>query len=75
MNKRLKARRNKNVFYAFTVIPAKPANFSVVNKTSSSALLYWSAPFPMTNFPPGLHYRVKYQNQWDSQKSWQVRRK
>ncbi|XP_076178162.1 cytokine receptor domeless [Ptiloglossa arizonensis] len=53
------------------VIPAKPANLSVINKTSDSALLYWSVPFPMQNFPPGLHHRIKYQNQWDHQK-WQV---
>ncbi|XP_012282204.1 uncharacterized protein LOC105700688 [Orussus abietinus] len=54
------------------VIPAKPANLSVVNKTSDSALLHWSIPFPMQNFPPGLHHRVTYQNQWDHQKTWQI---
>nr|XP_003707987.1 PREDICTED: uncharacterized protein LOC100878272 [Megachile rotundata]XP_012151607.1 PREDICTED: uncharacterized protein LOC100878272 [Megachile rotundata] len=54
------------------VIPAKPANLSVVNKTFDSALLHWSVPFPMQNFPPGLHHRITYQNQWDHQKTWQV---
>lgn len=54
------------------VIPAKPANLSVINKTSDSALLHWSVPFPMQNFPPGLHHRITYQNQWDHQKTWQV---
>ncbi|CAK9799872.1 Cytokine receptor [Anthophora plagiata] len=54
------------------VIPAKPANLSVVNKTSDSALLHWSVPFPMQNFPPGIYHRITYQNQWDHQKTWQV---
>lgn len=67
---------NISVFYKFHhfahVIPAKPANLSVINKTSDSALLHWSVPFPMQNFPPGLHHRVTYQNQWDFQKTWQV---
>nr|XP_034172692.1 uncharacterized protein LOC117600854 [Osmia lignaria]XP_034172693.1 uncharacterized protein LOC117600854 [Osmia lignaria] len=54
------------------VIPAKPANLSVINKTFDSALLHWSVPFPMQNFPPGLHHRITYQNQWDHQKTWQV---
>ncbi|XP_043257067.1 uncharacterized protein LOC122399986 isoform X2 [Colletes gigas] len=54
------------------VIPAKPANLSVINKTSDSALLHWSVPFPMQTFPPGLHHRIRYQNQWDHQKNWQV---
>ncbi|XP_034948371.1 cytokine receptor [Chelonus insularis] len=54
------------------VIPAKPEDLSVINKTSESALLYWSVPFPMQNFPPGLHHRIAYQHQWDRQKTWQV---
>ncbi|PBC29205.1 Cytokine receptor [Apis cerana cerana] len=54
------------------VIPAKPANLSVINKTSDSALLHWSVPYPMQNFPPGLYHRIMYQNQWDHQKVWQV---
>ena len=54
------------------VIPEKPANLSVVNKTCDNALLHWSVPFPMQNFPSGLHHRIMYQNQWDHQKTWQV---
>ncbi|XP_053977661.1 uncharacterized protein LOC128875796 [Hylaeus volcanicus] len=54
------------------IIPAKPANLSVINKTSDSALLYWNIPFPMQTFPPGLHHRIMYQNQWDHQKDWEV---
>ncbi|XP_043508865.1 cytokine receptor [Frieseomelitta varia] len=54
------------------VIPAKPANLSVINKTCDSALLHWSVPFPMQNFPPGLFHKITYQNQWDHQKTWQV---
>ncbi|KZC12905.1 Cytokine receptor [Dufourea novaeangliae] len=54
------------------VIPAKPANLSVINKTSDSALLHWSVPFPMQNFPPGLHHKITYNNQFDHKKTWQV---
>ncbi|XP_066588811.1 uncharacterized protein [Prorops nasuta] len=54
------------------VIPAKPTNLSVVNKTSDSALLHWNVSYPMQNFPPGLHHRVTYQNQWDHKKTWKV---
>ncbi|XP_015122629.1 cytokine receptor [Diachasma alloeum] len=67
---------NISVLYKFHhyahVIPAKPSNLTVVNKTSDSVLLHWSVPFPMQNFPPGLHHRVTYQHQWDSRKTWQV---
>ncbi|XP_031844734.2 cytokine receptor domeless isoform X1 [Nomia melanderi] len=54
------------------VIPAKPANLSVINKTSDSALLHWSVPFPMQNFPPGLYHKIMYQNHWHSEDTWQV---
>ncbi|XP_076379609.1 cytokine receptor domeless isoform X2 [Megalopta genalis] len=54
------------------VIPAKPANLSVINKTSDSVLLHWSVPFPMQNFPPGLHHRIMYQNHWHTKDTWQV---
>ncbi|CAL7946416.1 unnamed protein product [Xylocopa violacea] len=54
------------------VIPTKPANLSVINKTCDSALLHWSVPYPMQNFPPGLYHRIMYQNQWDHRKTWQV---
>ncbi|XP_063994915.1 cytokine receptor isoform X2 [Diachasmimorpha longicaudata] len=67
---------NMSVTYKFHhfahVIPAKPTNLTVLNKTSESALLHWTVPFPMQNFPPGLHHRVTYQHQWDSRKTWQV---
>ncbi|KAK2586334.1 hypothetical protein KPH14_010628 [Odynerus spinipes] len=67
---------NISVSYKFHhfahVVPAKPANLSVINKTSDSVLLRWSVPFPMQNFPPGLYHRITYQNQWDVQKFWQV---
>ncbi|KAI4504019.1 hypothetical protein M0802_000490 [Mischocyttarus mexicanus] len=56
----------------FTVIPAKPANLSVVNKTEESAMLHWSVPFPMQNFPPGLHHKITYQNQWENEEEWKV---
>ncbi|XP_058807695.1 cytokine receptor isoform X2 [Phymastichus coffea] len=54
------------------VIPAKPTNFTVVNKTLDSVLLHWDVAFPMQTFPPGMHHRVAYQNQWDSQDEWQI---
>ncbi|XP_017887788.1 uncharacterized protein LOC108629550 [Ceratina calcarata] len=57
--------------YAY-VVPTKPANLTVVNKTSDSALLHWSVPFPMQNFPPGLHHRIMYQSQWDDPETWQT---
>ncbi|KAI4493704.1 hypothetical protein M0804_001880 [Polistes exclamans] len=67
---------NFNVSYKFHhfahVIPAKPANLSVVNKTEKSAMLHWSVPFPMQNFPPGLHHRITYQNQWENEEDWKV---
>ncbi|XP_043487260.1 uncharacterized protein LOC122514466 [Polistes fuscatus] len=67
---------NLNVSYKFHhfahVIPAKPANLSVVNKTEKSAMLHWSVPFPMQNFPPGLHHRITYQNQWENEEDWKV---
>ncbi|CAD6201388.1 GSCOCT00000191001.2-RA-CDS [Cotesia congregata] len=53
-------------------IPAKPDNLTVVNKTTESALLYWAVPFPMQNFPPGLHHKIAYQHQWDRLKTWQI---
>lgn len=55
-----------------SVIPERPANLSVVNRTFDSALLHWTVPFPMQHFPPGLYHRIMYQNQWDHQKNWQV---
>ncbi|XP_043283001.1 uncharacterized protein dome isoform X2 [Venturia canescens] len=54
------------------VIPARPVNVSVVNKTLNSTLLQWSVPFPLQNFPPGLHHRIAYQHQWDNRKTWRV---
>ncbi|XP_011299826.1 cytokine receptor [Fopius arisanus] len=67
---------NASVSYKFHhyahVIPAKPANLTVVSKTSESVLLHWTVPFPMQNFPPGLHHRVTYQHQWESRKTWQI---
>lgn len=48
-----------------SVIPERPANLSVVNRTFDSALLHWTVPFPMQHFPPGLYHRIMYQNQWD----------
>lgn len=43
---------------------------TVINKTSSSAFLTWSVPFPLQNFPPGLDHKIKYQNEWDLGKNW-----
>ena len=54
------------------MIPAKPTNLTVVNKTLDSALLHWSVSFPMQTFPPGLHHKVSYQNQWEEQDDWKV---
>lgn len=57
----------------FSVIPAKPMNLSVINKTSNSATLYWELPFPLQSFPPGITHKIMYQNQWDHKKDWEVR--
>ncbi|XP_012253310.2 cytokine receptor [Athalia rosae] len=54
------------------VIPAKPVNLSVVDKTYSSAMLHWSVPFAMRGFPPGLVHRIQYQNQWDDERIWET---
>ncbi|KAJ8664784.1 hypothetical protein QAD02_006446 [Eretmocerus hayati] len=54
------------------VIPARPTNLTVVNKTTNSALLHWSVSFPMQNFPAGLHHKVEHQNQWDRRDAWKV---
>ncbi|KAL6427265.1 hypothetical protein ACFW04_008687 [Cataglyphis niger] len=54
------------------VIPAKPVNLSVINKTSNSATLYWELPFPLQSFPPGINHKIMYQNQWDYKKDWEV---
>ncbi|KAL7307372.1 hypothetical protein TKK_0000559 [Trichogramma kaykai] len=53
------------------VIPARPSNLTVVNKTLNSATLYWSVGYPMQNFPPGLHHRISHQSQWEKRDSWQ----
>lgn len=52
------------------VIPGKPENLKVINKTAYSAYLEWSLPYPMPNFPPGLVQRVEYLPQWESRESW-----
>ncbi|XP_029156701.1 cytokine receptor [Nylanderia fulva] len=54
------------------VIPEKAVNLLVLNKTSNSALLQWSLPFPLQSFPPGLTYKIMYQNHWDKIKDWKV---
>lgn len=56
----------------FLVIPAKPFNLTLINKTSDSALLYWELPFPMATFPVGVHHKIMYQHQWDHEKDWKV---
>lgn len=52
------------------MIPAKPENLRVKEKTAYSAFLEWSVPYPMQNFPPGLVQRVEYLPQWESRDSW-----
>ncbi|XP_024884406.1 uncharacterized protein LOC112462719 [Temnothorax curvispinosus] len=54
------------------VIPAKPYNLTLINKTSESALLYWELPFPMATFPVGVHHKIMYQHQWDHERNWKV---
>ncbi|KYN26832.1 Cytokine receptor [Trachymyrmex cornetzi] len=54
------------------VIPAKPHNLTLINKTSESALLHWELPFPMATFPVGVHHKIMYQHQWDHEKDWKV---
>ncbi|EZA53737.1 hypothetical protein DMN91_008451 [Ooceraea biroi] len=54
------------------VIPAQPDGLRVGNKTLDSVMLHWNVPFPMQTFPPGLHHRIMYENQWDREKSWKV---
>ncbi|KMQ98366.1 cytokine receptor [Lasius niger] len=54
------------------VIPEKAVNLSVLNKTSNSAMLQWSLPFPLQSFPPGVTHKIMYQNHWDKDKDWKV---
>ncbi|XP_012522473.1 uncharacterized protein LOC105828601 [Monomorium pharaonis] len=54
------------------VIPKPPANLTLLNKTSESAFLYWSLPFPMETFPVGVHHKIMYQHQWNREKDWKV---
>ncbi|XP_008561021.1 interleukin-6 receptor subunit beta [Microplitis demolitor] len=61
-----------NFHHFANVIPAKPEHLSVINKTSNSALLYWSVPFPMEFFPPGLHHKIAYKSQLDPKDTWKV---
>jgi len=61
------------IILLFLVIPARPENLTVVNKTLDSVLLYWNVPFPLQNFPPGLEHKIMYENQWDPHKTWSVR--
>lgn len=54
------------------VIPSKAINLTLIEKTSSSALIQWSVGYPMQNFPPGVVQKVEYQSQWDNRDYWQV---
>lgn len=54
------------------VIPSKAINLTLIEKTSSSALIQWSVGYPMQNFPPGVVQKVEYQSQWDCRDHWQV---
>ncbi|XP_014213058.1 cytokine receptor [Copidosoma floridanum] len=54
------------------VIPAKPINLTVADKTYNSAILQWKIAFPMEDFPPGMHLRVSYQSHWDSRDKWKT---
>lgn len=54
----------------FLVIPTRPANLTLVDKTSSSISFQWNVPFPMQSFPPGLHHRITYQD--GETHTWQV---
>ncbi|XP_071454335.1 cytokine receptor isoform X2 [Hetaerina americana] len=54
------------------IIPAKPENLRVLNRTLSSILLKWDVPLPLPVFPPGLIQKVEYQHQWMPGDIWQV---
>lgn len=65
---------NATIPYRFdhyaNVLPNKPDNLTVISKTSSSAEIYWAVPFPLQQFPPGIHHRIMYQHQWS--KNWTI---
>ncbi|XP_014481132.1 PREDICTED: uncharacterized protein LOC106747764 isoform X2 [Dinoponera quadriceps] len=48
------------------VIPRSPWDARVINIRPDSARLRWSLPFPLQNFPAGVHHRIMYQNQLHS---------
>ncbi|XP_019700208.1 uncharacterized protein LOC105190189 isoform X2 [Harpegnathos saltator] len=48
------------------VIPHSPWHLKVHDITPDSAKLRWSLPFPLQNFPVGIHHRIMYQNQLHS---------
>ncbi|KAK6620371.1 hypothetical protein RUM44_006772 [Polyplax serrata] len=47
------------------VIPNKPENVTVVNKTIGSAVIGWNIPYPLFHFPPGLRLKIQYKNKWE----------
>ena len=63
---------NTTIYVFVVVIPSKAINLTLIEKTSSSALIQWSVGYPMQNFPPGVVQKVEYQSQWDSRDHWQV---
>ncbi|XP_054259785.1 cytokine receptor-like isoform X1 [Macrosteles quadrilineatus] len=67
----VKTQRTRFHHYAY-VIPAKAANLTMLEKTSSSVLIQWSVVFPMQNFPPGVEQKVEYQSEWDPRDHWTV---
>lgn len=52
--------------------PGRPTDLKVENKTQHSALLSWSIPYSLQNFPPGLLHRVIYSNEVDGDGIWSV---
>jgi len=63
---------NIKTMLLFSVIPPKPANLLMINKTSDSATLCWESRHSMWSFPPGLTHKVMYRNHWDYEKGWKV---
>ncbi|XP_025196270.1 cytokine receptor-like [Melanaphis sacchari] len=54
-----------NFHHYANIIPARPINITIIDKTESSVMLRWSVG-AMTDFPRELIHKIEYKSQWDS---------
>lgn len=60
------------IFVSVAVIPEKPTDLVLINKTINSAVIRWDIPYPLYNFPPGLQFKIEYKSKWDPVNVWNV---